>query len=38
MKVVAVLTGIAEEPELAPHADAVLASIGELAEWVRAQA
>ncbi|WP_194094332.1 HAD family hydrolase [Marivivens aquimaris] len=38
MKVVAVLTGIAEEPELAPHADAVLPSIGELAEWVRAQA
>lgn len=37
MKRAAVLTGIAEGPELAPHADVVLPDISHLAEWIRAQ-
>lgn len=34
MPVVAVLTGVAEQPELAPYADAVLADIGHLPDWL----
>jgi len=34
MATVAVLTGIAKEPELAPHADVVLADIGHLPVWL----
>ncbi|HEX9857932.1 MAG TPA: HAD family hydrolase, partial [Paracoccaceae bacterium] len=34
MRCVAVLTGIATAPELAPHADAVLADIGALGGWI----
>lgn len=34
MKTVAVLTGIAEEAELAPHCDVVLPHIGHLAQWL----
>jgi phosphoglycolate phosphatase len=34
MQVVAVLTGLAEEGELAPHADAVLPDIGHLPAWL----
>jgi phosphoglycolate phosphatase len=34
MRTVAVLTGIAEAPELAPLADAVLPDIGHLADWL----
>jgi len=37
MQCVAVLTGLAGEEELAPYADAVLADIGELAAWLRAE-
>lgn len=37
MRRVAVLTGIAKAPELAPHADAVLADIGHLGRWIDAQ-
>lgn len=35
---VAVLTGIAKAPELAPHADVVLPDISHLAAWIDAQA
>lgn len=35
---VAVLTGIAKSPDLSPHADVVLADIGELADWITSQA
>lgn len=31
---VAVLTGIAKKPDLAPHADVVLNDIGELSQWI----
>lgn len=34
MRTVAVLTGIATEPELAPHADVVLPDIGALGDWL----
>lgn len=34
MKAVAVLTGIATEADLAPHADVVLADIGALGTWI----
>ncbi|MEY3961435.1 MAG: hypothetical protein RIR14_2089, partial [Pseudomonadota bacterium] len=34
MRRVAVLTGIAEAAELAPHADVVLPDIGHLAGWI----
>lgn len=34
MSVVAVLTGVAERPELAPYADAVLPDIGHLPDWL----
>lgn len=34
MAAVAVLTGIARAPELAPHADVVLQDIGHLAAWI----
>lgn len=37
MKRVAVLTGIAEAAELAPHADAVLPDISHLAAWIDAR-
>lgn len=37
MRTVAVLTGIAEAQELAPHADAVLPDISHLAAWIAAQ-
>ena len=37
MRTVAVLTGLAEAPELAPHADVVLPSIAELPTWIVAQ-
>lgn len=37
MKRVAVLTGIAEAHELAPHADVVLPDISHLAAWIAAQ-
>jgi phosphoglycolate phosphatase len=37
MQTVAVLTGIAEAHELAPHADAVLPDISHLAAWIAAQ-
>ncbi len=37
MRTVAVLTGIAEAHELAPHADVVLADIGALPDWIAAQ-
>lgn len=37
MKAVAVLTGIAQRAELAPHADVVLADIGTLGDWIDAQ-
>lgn len=37
MRRVAVLTGIAGAEELAPHADAVLSDIGQLAGWIDAQ-
>ncbi|WP_227751819.1 HAD family hydrolase [Tabrizicola oligotrophica] len=37
MKRVAVLTGIAEAAELAPHADVVLPDISHLAAWIDAQ-
>lgn len=37
MKCAAVLTGIAEAGELAPHADVVLADIGHLGAWIDAQ-
>ncbi len=36
MRTVAVLTGIAEASELAPHADVVLADIGGLGAWIDA--
>lgn len=35
MQTVAVLTGMAEADELAPHADVVLADIGQLPDWLR---
>lgn len=38
MRTVAVLTGVAETAELAPHADAVLADIGALPLWLDGQA
>jgi phosphoglycolate phosphatase len=34
MAAVGVLTGVARAAELAPHADAVLADIGELPTWL----
>ena len=34
MKAVAVLTGIATEDELAPHADVVLSDISQLGDWI----
>lgn len=34
MRAVAVLTGIADAPSLAPHADAVLPDIGHLPQWL----
>jgi phosphoglycolate phosphatase len=34
MAAVAVLTGVAEADELAPHADVVLADIGGIAAWL----
>lgn len=34
MRTVAVLTGIAKAPELAPHADVVLENIGDLGAWI----
>lgn len=37
MRTVAVLTGIAKAETLAPHADVVLADIGELPRWIAAQ-
>lgn len=37
MRTVAVLTGIAKAEALAPHADVVLADIGELPRWIAAQ-
>ena len=37
MKRAAVLTGIAEAAELAPHADVVLPDIGHLGVWIDAQ-
>ena len=37
MKCVAVLTGIAEAAELAPHADVVLPDISHLGAWIDAQ-
>ncbi|MBS0564478.1 MAG: HAD family hydrolase [Proteobacteria bacterium] len=37
MRTVAVLTGIAPAEALAPHADVVLADIGELPRWIAAQ-
>ncbi|MBL4916383.1 HAD family hydrolase [Szabonella alba] len=37
MLTVAVLTGIADAAELAPHADAVLPDIGGLGQWIDAQ-
>lgn len=37
MRTVAVLTGIARAADLAPHADVVLADIGELPRWIAAQ-
>lgn len=37
MRVVAVLTGVATAPELAPHADVVLPDIGALPAWIAAQ-
>jgi len=37
MKRVAVLTGVAEAPELAPHADVVLQDISHLAKWIDGQ-
>jgi phosphoglycolate phosphatase len=37
MKRAAVLTGIAEAAELAPHADVVLPDISHLAAWIDAQ-
>ena len=37
MRRVAVLTGIAEAPELAPHADVVLPDISHLAAWIDSQ-
>ena len=37
MRCVAVLTGIAERPELAPHADVVLNSIADLPDWIADQ-
>jgi len=37
MHTVAVLTGIAEAQELAPHADVVLPNIGHLAAWINAK-
>lgn len=36
MRAVAVLTGVAGFPELAPHADTVLADIGHLGAWIDA--
>lgn len=38
MRTVAVLTGIATAAALAPHADVVLEDIGQLPEWIAAQA
>lgn len=38
MRTVAVLTGIAKAPELAPHADVVLSDIGGLPGWISAGA
>jgi phosphoglycolate phosphatase len=37
MKTVAVLTGIATQPELAPYADAVLQDISHLGDWIDQQ-
>ena len=37
MLTVAVLTGVAREDELAPHADIVLPDIGHLPGWLHAQ-
>lgn len=37
MRTVAVLTGVARAPDLAPHADAVLPDIGALPAWIAAQ-
>lgn len=37
MAAVAVLTGIAQETALAPHADVVLANIASLGDWIAAQ-
>jgi phosphoglycolate phosphatase len=37
MRVVAVLTGVARAPDLAPHADVVLPDIGALPDWIAAQ-
>jgi phosphoglycolate phosphatase len=37
MKRAAVLTGIAEAAELAPHADVVLPDISQLAAWIDEQ-
>ncbi|WP_172293449.1 HAD family hydrolase [Pseudoruegeria sp. HB172150] len=37
MRCIAVLTGMAEEEDLAPLADAVLPSIGYLSDWIAAQ-
>ncbi len=34
MRTVAVLTGVADARELAPHADVVLTNIGELPDWI----
>jgi phosphoglycolate phosphatase len=36
MRTVGVLTGVAGPEELAPHAEAVLADIGELPGWLEA--
>lgn len=38
MRVVGVLTGVAKERDLAPHADVVLPDIGALPGWIAAQA
>ncbi len=37
MRTIAVLTGLAQERDLAPHADAVLPDIGHLPAWIAAQ-
>ena len=38
MRTVAVLTGMAEQSDLEPHADAVLPDIGHLPDWISGQA